>query len=54
MNEPASFNGEIPEDIIFSDEDKKSTHGKIHNVYGHNMAKATYNGLKKQVASDHS
>lgn len=47
MNEPASFNGEIPENIIFSDEDKKSTHGKMHNVYGHNMAKATYDGLKK-------
>lgn len=47
MNEPASFNGEIPEDIIFSDKDKKSTHSKMHNVYGHNMAKATYDGLKK-------
>lgn len=47
MNEPASFNGDIPEDIVFSDEEKKSTHAKMHNVYGHNMAKATYEGLKK-------
>lgn len=46
MNEPASFNGEIPKDIIFNDEEKESTHAKMHNVYGHNMAKATYYGLK--------
>lgn len=47
MNEPASFNGEIPDDIIFSDENQQSTHAKMHNVYGHNMAKATYYGLKE-------
>ena len=47
MNEPASFNGDIPEYIVFSDEENKSTHAKMHNVYGHNMAKATYEGLKK-------
>lgn len=48
MNEPASFEGQIPDNIIFSDENKKSTHKKMHNVYGHNMARATYAGLKKQ------
>lgn len=47
MNEPASFNGPLPNDVIFTDEDKASTHGEMHNVYGHNMAKATYEGLKK-------
>src|SRR5699024_2215207 len=36
-----------PKDIIFNDEEKESTHAKMHNVYGHNMAKATYYGLKK-------
>lgn len=49
MNEPASFNGPLPDDIIFSDHEQKSTHSKIHNVYGHNMAKATYNGLKRNT-----
>ena len=39
MNEPASFNGEIPKDIIFNDEEKESTHAKMHNVYGHNVRK---------------
>ena len=47
MNEPASFEGEIPDNIVFSEGKYPSTHKKLHNVYGHNMAKATYNGLKK-------
>ncbi len=47
MNEPASFKGEIPQDVIFHNEEEASTHKKMHNVYGHNMAKATYEGLKK-------
>lgn len=46
MNEPASFNGPLPDDIVFTDEDKPSTHRELHNVYGHNMAKATYEGFK--------
>ena len=47
MNEPASFNGPLPDDIVFTDEDRASTHAEMHNVYGHNMAKATYEGWKK-------
>lgn len=47
MNEPASFNGPLPDDVIFTDEDRPSTHKEMHNVYGHNMAKATYEGWKK-------
>ncbi len=46
MNEPASFQGPLPEDIVFTQEDMPSTHAKMHNVYGHLMAKATYEGLK--------
>lgn len=47
MNEPASFRGELPDDVVFYDEDRKSTHAEQHNLYGHNMARATYHGLKK-------
>lgn len=47
MNEPASFKGELPEDVVFTDEDAVSNHAAMHNVYGHLMAKATYEGLKK-------
>lgn len=47
MNEPASFNGELPDDVQFSDEGKGADHTKIHNIYGHLMAKATYEGLHR-------
>ncbi|MCF2667466.1 glycoside hydrolase family 31 protein [Faecalicatena contorta] len=47
MNEPASFKGELPENVVFYDGGRKSTHAEMHNVYGHNMARATYQGLKK-------
>lgn len=46
MNEPASFRGPLPDDVVFTDEDELSTHEKMHNVYGHLMAKATYEGWK--------
>lgn len=47
MNEPASFRGPLPDDLLFSDGDRKSTHAQMHNVYGHLMSKATYEGLKE-------
>ena len=47
MNEPASFNGPLPDDIVFTDEDSPSDHAEMHNVYGHNMSKAVYEGWKK-------
>ena len=37
-----------PQDVVFTDEDEKSDHARMHNVYGHNMAKATYEGLKQR------
>jgi alpha-glucosidase len=46
MNEPASFDGPLPDDVIFDSENKKYLHKEVHNVYGHLMAKATYEGLK--------
>ena len=47
MNEPATFRGEIPGDIVFSDEGQKADHTRMHNAYGHLMAKATHEGLKE-------
>ena len=49
MNEPASFRGELPADVVFSDEDRKITHAQMHNMYGHLMSKATYEGLKEET-----
>lgn len=47
MNEPASFKGPLPEDVVFTDEDKEANHARMHNVYGHLMARGTYEGLKR-------
>ena len=47
MNEPASFRGPLPDDVVFTDEDRVAPHSQIHNIYGHNMAKATYEGWKE-------
>ncbi|MCI1935983.1 MAG: glycoside hydrolase family 31 protein [Bifidobacteriaceae bacterium] len=49
MNEPASFDGPLPADTVFYDEDRPSTIEQMHNVYGHNMARATYEGQKEQT-----
>ncbi|MBQ0083359.1 MAG: DUF4968 domain-containing protein, partial [Clostridiales bacterium] len=47
MNEPADFRGALPDSLKMTDENHKSTHLEMHNAYGHNMAKATYEGIKK-------
>lgn len=47
MNEPASFNGPLPDDLQFENDGRVTNHKEIHNVYGHLMAKATFEGLKK-------
>lgn len=49
MNEPASFRGELPADVVFTEEDRKITHAQMHNRYGHLMSKATYEGLKTET-----
>lgn len=49
MNEPASFRGPLPDDILFFNEEIPSCHKSMHNTYGHNMAKATYQGLKERT-----
>ncbi|MDU4935191.1 MAG: glycoside hydrolase family 31 protein [Peptostreptococcaceae bacterium] len=47
MNEPASFNGPLPDDIQFNDDGEYVEHKEIHNVYGHLMSQSTYEGIKK-------
>ncbi|MBQ1412255.1 MAG: glycoside hydrolase family 31 protein [Clostridia bacterium] len=49
MNEPASFRGEIPGDVVFYDEERASTHREMHNVYASLMAKATYEGIRRHT-----
>lgn len=47
MNEPASFNGPLPDDVQFKNDGRNTDHREVHNVYGHLMAKATFDGIKK-------
>ncbi len=46
MNEPASFKGELPLDVVFHDEERTTNHAEMHNVYGHYMCKSTFEGLQ--------
>jgi alpha-glucosidase len=45
MNEPTSFLGPLPADVQFGG----VSHPLVHNVYGHWMAKATYDALKSST-----
>lgn len=49
MNEPAGFNGPIPDSVQFKNDGNPSDHSEIHNVYGHLMSKAAYEGLKRHT-----
>lgn len=46
MNEPASFRGPLPDDVLFNNDGTLVEHREVHNVYGHFMSKATYEGIK--------
>ncbi len=49
MDEPANFRakGQLPDDLVFHDGVNISTHAKMHNVFGHLQAQATYEGMKR-------
>ncbi len=48
MNEPAVFEiGTFPEDVRHDYDGEPCSHRHAHNIYGHMMAKATFQGLKK-------
>jgi len=48
MNEPAVFgSGTFPDDVRHQYDGHRGSHRKAHNVYGMQMVRATYDGLKK-------
>ena len=48
MNEPAVFgSGTFPDDVRHQYDGYRGSHRKAHNVYGMQMVRATYNGLRK-------
>jgi len=49
MNEPAVFGlGTFPNDVRHNYDGNRGSHRKAHNIYGMQMVRATYEGLKKQ------
>jgi len=49
MNEPAVWGKHFPDITLFDYEGEGAMHKKAHNVYGMQMARATYEGTKKQL-----
>jgi alpha-glucosidase len=49
MNEPASFRGPLPDDVMFDNDGTLVNHKEVHNVFGHFMCKATYEGIKNST-----
>ena len=50
MNEPAVFDtptGTMPLDVQFDNEGSRAAHRAVHNVYGQQMSRATYEGLQQ-------
>ncbi|HTI59418.1 glycoside hydrolase family 31 protein [Mucilaginibacter sp.] len=48
MNEPAVFGtGTFPDDVRHQYDGQRGSHRKAHNVYGMQMVRATYEGLRK-------
>ena len=50
MNEPAVFDtptGTMPLDVQFDNEGSPTAHRAVHNVYGQQMSRATYEGLQQ-------
>lgn len=51
MNEPATWGSRFPDMVEFDFDGNKATHKKAHNVYGLQMARATFEGSKKHLAA---
>lgn len=50
MNEPSVFEvpgGTIPDEVVFDNEGKPSTHRELHNVYGQLFSRSTFEGLSR-------
>jgi alpha-glucosidase len=47
MNEISTWGQKMPDNVLFSYEGHLASHLEAHNIYGLNMAKASYEGAKK-------
>lgn len=48
MNEPASFNGPLPDEVEFRTENGVHYHDEVHNLYGEYMVKAIADAFEKE------
>ena len=49
MNEPATWGNKIPDLVEFDFEGQRATHRKAHNIYGMQMARSTFEGVRKRL-----
>ena len=52
MNEPAAWGQCLPGNILFDYDGQGATHRKARNVYGMQMARATAEGVKRQLSNE--
>ncbi len=62
MNEPVLFDrpfsqggggiGTLPEDAPQGPADEPTTHAEVHNLFGYHMARASYEGLRRQLGDE--
>lgn len=48
MNEPSNFLGAIDKDVVHGENGVEKSHGEAHNLYGFEMARATFDGLLRR------
>lgn len=47
MNEPASFNGPLPDEVMFGGKEHPMRHTEVHNIFGMLMSSASFEGIKR-------
>lgn len=48
MNEPASFNGPLPDDVEFASDNAMHYHDEVHNLYGEYMTRAIAKAFEEE------
>lgn len=48
MNEPASFNGPLPDDVEFPSDEEMHYHEEVHNLYGEYMSRAIAKAFEEE------
>jgi alpha-glucosidase len=49
MNEIATWGQKMPDNVLFNNEGQTASHLQVHNIYGFNMAKASFEGFRKAL-----